>query len=347
MPIANGLVPNVPDEPTNIEWNQTAIVHTATIDVFLAAWPTRGCRHVAALWAAPAALTLLNSREHGRTHSDRSRLAAGVKVYRRWASAAPQQRLVVVGGDLNFDGGAHLSYEALIKTLETDDATAGAMDSSVVMALRFSIATVAMGAFVVGGRLLQDSTTGSTTDGTRAAAAARPTADSGAFVVGAAELAVWLYLGFMTQAVGLQFTQASSGALLGSLTVVVVPLLSMLDGKKIGIASWASVGLAVLGIVLFVGPGALEVSEALGVKRQCQDRPCKFDAILASEVESFEHEAAENFAKSAAAGELYLLKMEEHQSFNALEDLKTSSRLQKPDQLTGSHAKVLLGTLEA
>ncbi|CAK0870634.1 unnamed protein product [Prorocentrum cordatum] len=148
--------------------------------------------------------------------------------------------------------------QALIKTLETDDATAGAMESSVLMALRFSIAAAAMGGLAVGGRLLQGGATSSTTAGSGATAVAQPTSSSWAFVAGATELAMWLFLGFMTQAVGLQHTTASSGALLGSLTVVVVPILSMLDGKRIGTTSWASVGLAVLGIVLFVGPGALE-----------------------------------------------------------------------------------------
>jgi len=89
------------------------------------------------------------------------------------------------------------------------------------------------------------------------------TSESGLqFVAGAAELSVWLFLGFMAQAIGLQYTTASAGALLGSLTVVVVPLLSLLEGRQIVQSTWASVGLALLGTLLFVGPeafgGALE-----------------------------------------------------------------------------------------
>jgi drug/metabolite transporter (DMT)-like permease len=146
--------------------------------------------------------------------------------------------------------------QALIKTLETDDATAGAMDSTVVMALRFTIASFALGVVITVGRALKGANNDEPAQ--PAATSNRSGMSMSSFVLGAGELALWLFLGFFAQAEGLKFTQASSGALLGSLTVVVVPLLSMLDGKKISNNLWASVGLAVLGIILFVGPGALD-----------------------------------------------------------------------------------------
>ena len=72
------------------------------------------------------------------------------------------------------------------------------------------------------------------------------------------ELAVWLFLAFTLQAIGLQYTSASSGALLGSLTIVLVPLLSLTDGRRISQLTWGSVALAFMGTALFMGPSALQ-----------------------------------------------------------------------------------------
>ncbi|CAE7346565.1 eif3h [Symbiodinium natans] len=144
--------------------------------------------------------------------------------------------------------------EVLIKTLETDDATAGAMDSCLCMTLRFGIAALALGAFIFMGRFMG----GEAKD--TAPVEAKPAGQesmSNCVLVCGAELSVWLFMGFMLQAVGLQYTTASSGALLGSLTIVLVPLLSLLDGRRINKLTWGSVGLAAAGTALFVGPNAL------------------------------------------------------------------------------------------
>eukprot|EP00959_Pyramimonas_sp_CCMP1952_P293109 6130195-Pyramimonas_sp.AAC.1 len=53
----------------------------------------------------------MNIHNYGLTHSDQSRLAIEVVGCRRWVSAVPQQRLVVLGGDLNLDDCAYLSRE--------------------------------------------------------------------------------------------------------------------------------------------------------------------------------------------------------------------------------------------
>lgn len=140
------------------------------------------------------------------------------------------------------------SNQVLIKTLETEDATSGAMDSFMCMSLRFGIAALAM-FFVAFAQRRRDA---------RDAADAVDAAPSGCILTCGAELAVWLFLAFMLQAVGLQYTTASSGALLGSLTIVLVPLLSLLDGRRISHLTWGSVALATMGTALFVGPNALQ-----------------------------------------------------------------------------------------
>lgn len=145
------------------------------------------------------------------------------------------------------------SNQVLIKTLETDDATAGAMDSCLCMTLRFGIAALALGAAIFVGRLMS----GPQKEAAPTEARAAGETMSNCVLICGAELSVWLFLGFMLQAVGLQYTTASSGALLGSLTIVIVPLLSLLDGRRINKLTWGSVGLAAAGTALFVGPNAL------------------------------------------------------------------------------------------
>ncbi|CAJ1434788.1 unnamed protein product [Effrenium voratum] len=140
------------------------------------------------------------------------------------------------------------SNQVLIKTLETDDATGDAMDSFLCMGLRFGIAALALAAFMLFKR--EDKAAPASTSGSTTAMKA------------GAELSVWLFLGFVMQAVGLQYTSASSGALLGSLTIVLVPLLSLLDGRHIHQLTWGSVCLATVGTALFVGPNA--ISGAIG-----------------------------------------------------------------------------------
>ncbi|CAK9067148.1 unnamed protein product [Durusdinium trenchii] len=136
------------------------------------------------------------------------------------------------------------SNQVLIKTLETEDANTGAMDSFLCMSLRFGIAAIAMFFVAMSQR--------------PRGVASTDAQNEGCILACGAELAVWLFLAFMLQAVGLQYTTASSGALLGSLTIVLVPLLSLLDGRRISQLTWGSVGLATMGTALFVGPNALQ-----------------------------------------------------------------------------------------
>ncbi|CAJ1459554.1 unnamed protein product [Effrenium voratum] len=150
------------------------------------------------------------------------------------------------------------SNQVLIKTLETDDATGDAMDSFLCMGLRFGIAALALAAFMLFKR--EDKARVKATETSGAAPAS--TSGSTTAMKAGAELSVWLFLGFVMQAVGLQYTSASSGALLGSLTIVLVPLLSLLDGRHIHQLTWGSVCLATVGTALFVGPNA--ISGAIG-----------------------------------------------------------------------------------
>jgi len=140
------------------------------------------------------------------------------------------------------------SNQVLIKTLETDDGT-DAIDSFLCMGLRFGFGALALGAFTLCKREEPPPD-----HSPEASPSPRSKADG---TKAGLELSVWLFLGFATQAVGLQYTSASSGALLGSLTIVLVPLLSLLDGRHIDRLTWGSVCLAMVGTALFVGPKAI------------------------------------------------------------------------------------------
>ncbi len=61
------------------------------------------------------------------------------------------------------------------------------------------------------------------------------------------ELAFWLFLGYATQAVGLELTSASRSAFITALNVVLVPLLLSLAGRRVG-GLWLSALLALLGV---------------------------------------------------------------------------------------------------
>eukprot|EP00930_Biecheleria_cincta_P042099 TRINITY_DN28954_c0_g1_i1.p1 TRINITY_DN28954_c0_g1~~TRINITY_DN28954_c0_g1_i1.p1 ORF type:complete len:410 (-),score=62.16 TRINITY_DN28954_c0_g1_i1:389-1618(-) len=139
------------------------------------------------------------------------------------------------------------SNQVLIKTLEADEA----IDGYLCMFLRFAIAALALGAVsAVGHWKDRDKSPDPST-------VAPGDSSLMSLISSGTELSVWLFLGFLLQAVGLQYTTASSGALLGSLTMVLVPLLSALDGRKVAGLTWGSVGLACMGTCLLVGPGAL------------------------------------------------------------------------------------------
>ncbi|KAK9835158.1 hypothetical protein WJX81_002165 [Elliptochloris bilobata] len=66
----------------------------------------------------------------------------------------------------------------------------------------------------------------------------------------AAELGLWMGLGYLTQAQGLLTVDASRAAFISTLTVVVVPILAGLTGKGVRALTWASALGAVLGCAL-------------------------------------------------------------------------------------------------
>jgi drug/metabolite transporter (DMT)-like permease len=70
------------------------------------------------------------------------------------------------------------------------------------------------------------------------------------------EVGLWVTLGYITQAIGLETTEASKSAFICSLTVVVVPLIQGLLGKKIPPTTWAACALAVFGVGLLTLQGA-------------------------------------------------------------------------------------------
>lgn len=70
------------------------------------------------------------------------------------------------------------------------------------------------------------------------------------------EVGLWVTLGYITQAIGLETTEASKSAFICSLTVVVVPLIQGLLGKKISPTTWAACALAVFGVGLLTLQGA-------------------------------------------------------------------------------------------
>jgi len=70
------------------------------------------------------------------------------------------------------------------------------------------------------------------------------------------EVGLWVTLGYITQAIGLETTEASKSAFICSLTVVVVPLIQGLLGKEIPPTTWAACALAVFGVGLLTLQGA-------------------------------------------------------------------------------------------
>lgn len=103
------------------------------------------------------------------------------------------------------------------------------VDVSVLTALRFFLASLALAPFLKGQPL--------------------------GLVKAGLEVGLWVTLGYVTQAIGLQTTEASKSAFICSLTVVVVPLINGLLGKKISTSTWASCLLAVFGVGLLTLQG--------------------------------------------------------------------------------------------
>ncbi len=62
-----------------------------------------------------------------------------------------------------------------------------------------------------------------------------------------AELSFWLWAGYATQAIGLKYTTVSKSAFVTSLNVVVVPVLTVLAGRRVGWIIWSMVVLAMAG----------------------------------------------------------------------------------------------------
>eukprot|EP00741_Cyanophora_paradoxa_P005389 tig00000881_g5226.t1 len=70
------------------------------------------------------------------------------------------------------------------------------------------------------------------------------------------ELALWLALGYATQAIALKFTSATSSAFISTLQVILVPLIAGLFGRRISPAIWTSALLAFGGVGLIAYDGA-------------------------------------------------------------------------------------------
>jgi len=67
-------------------------------------------------------------------------------------------------------------------------------------------------------------------------------------LLGGAEIGLWNFIGYISQAIGLQTTPASTSAFICSLAVVIVPILDFLAGKKILSREIIGAVLAVVGI---------------------------------------------------------------------------------------------------
>ena len=79
----------------------------------------------------------------------------------------------------------------------------------------------------------------------------------------AGELGVWLWIGYLCQAIGLSQTLSSHGALTGTFTVLSVPMLAGLAGREIHWTTWASAVTAMFGVALLTGDaGAFTAGDA-------------------------------------------------------------------------------------
>lgn len=254
-PQARRLLPRGPQQRRRLV--VARVVQLLAVAAVLYRIATRGANAFAL--ASPA-------RRQGPVHAPAPRVALGAagpdqgQAPNAWFNFGGASNSVVL---LNFVTLLFGSNQVMIKILETDDATADAMPCALCLTLRFGIAFVALGgAILVRNALAASRKAGAGAQEAAAEAAALQHAGAGAnegpcILAGAAELSIWLFIGFLAQAAGLQYTTAQAGALLGSLTVVVVPLLSLTDGRRIGQSTWVSVALAFLGTLLFVGPEAL------------------------------------------------------------------------------------------
>ncbi|GAB4823037.1 hypothetical protein N2152v2_010083 [Parachlorella kessleri] len=75
-------------------------------------------------------------------------------------------------------------------------------------------------------------------------------------VRGGIEIGIWAAGGYLTQSVGMVTAEASRGAFLNGLTVVVVPVCAGLAGSGVKRTTWAAVAVALAGIYLLEGSGS-------------------------------------------------------------------------------------------
>jgi drug/metabolite transporter (DMT)-like permease len=82
-----------------------------------------------------------------------------------------------------------------------------------------------------------------------------PAHSSKSSIISGIEIGLWCTLGYVSQAVGLQTTEASTGAFLCSLAMVVVPVVKFIAGEQVRLQTWAAVALAATGTSFLVGLG--------------------------------------------------------------------------------------------
>lgn len=78
------------------------------------------------------------------------------------------------------------------------------------------------------------------------------------------EIGLWCAMAYISQGLGLQHTEASKGAFLCSLAMVVVPIVKSAFGHQVRPQIWGSVVLAVAGTALLVGLGGGAGSSSIG-----------------------------------------------------------------------------------
>lgn len=127
---------------------------------------------------------------------------------------------------LNLGAALFGSNQVVIKTTERN------LSPGALSALRFCIAAVCFAPSIVQG--LQ-----------------KPKLRSAAF-----ELGCWLFGGYTAQALGLVSTTAARGAFTGTFTVLVVPILVGLSGRKISMSTWIAAAVALLGVGCLTTSGA-------------------------------------------------------------------------------------------
>jgi drug/metabolite transporter (DMT)-like permease len=70
------------------------------------------------------------------------------------------------------------------------------------------------------------------------------------------ELGFWLFAGYATQTVGLQYTTAGRSAFITALSVILVPIFLALRGRRLTAGQWCAAGLAFVGVGLLSYDGS-------------------------------------------------------------------------------------------